>query len=129
MDFEDLTRRLLIYKPDAEDVISKEVQRAKTSYASQRLLGNSEVANSVKERLTNDLRQDALELKAELAALSSRRKSVINALKLLAQPVVWPLWPEINHLEHEDVMDDLMRVHRCHYKDKLDMLKTRHAKS
>ena len=125
MDFEDLTRRRLIYYPNAEGVLRTEISESRNAYATQRLLGNSEAAHSIRESLFKDLRQAGTELKGELAALSSRRKSVINALKILDEPIQWPLWPETNHLEHEEVMDDLMRVHRGQYRIKLERLKAR----
>ena len=127
MDFANLMHRQFIYHPNAEEIVRMEVQEARNTYAVQRLLGNSQAAYGTRESFMNGRRQAKTELKGELAALSIRRKSVVNALKLLDEPIHWPLWPETNDLEHTEVMDDLMGVHRRNYRNKLDRLKTRHV--
>lgn len=112
MDFEELTRKRLLYYPNAEIVLAWEIQEARNAYAAQKILGRSQTAWEIKQKLSEDLRQAKTELKGELQALDKRRRSVIAALRMAEQKIEWPLWPDLGHRSHEDVMADVMKSHR-----------------
>ena len=129
MDFEALTRRRLIYYPNAHTVLEQEIEEAKNAYASQRLLGNSLAAHEVRQDLIRNLRQAKVELRSEYKAIQERYESVLRAIDIIEKPIEWPLWPSSNHLAHEDVIDDIMKVHREKYLYKLAMRKVEMRKA
>ena len=125
MDFEQLTRKRLIYQDDADKVLAHEIDLAQGAYANQRLLGNARTAWDIKEQLTRELRQAKTELKGELCAMAHRWRSVRRALKILDLPIDWSPWPKLNYLSHDEAVGDLMKVHRERLRDRLDRLKDR----
>lgn len=123
MRFHEVTRMRINYLDDAHTEARRLIDEERNAYAVNRLLGQSQAAWEVKTNLTQRIRQLKVELRGELEAIEKRRKSVLDALTLLEQPIKFPAWPETNHLSHEDVMDDALRNHRGRYHDKLERLK------
>jgi len=116
----DLGTRRVAYFGDAHLQVQRLINEERNAYAASRLLGQSQNAWEIKSSLHKRIDQLRAEYKAELHAIAIRRNSVKAALKLLDTPISWPLWPELNHLSHEDVMDDLMRGHRERFLAKLE---------
>lgn len=123
MDFFKLATWQTHLIPDAADSLLEQITDARNSYATQRLLGNSQAAWTVKTELTKVLRQLKVELTGERKALMLRHRSVAKALQILDSPISWPAWPDTDGIGHEDLMDDLMRSHRSLFRDKLEHIK------